>query len=137
MKRVLAIACVLSLAAVGTALAAIGSEADYSAAMKEVGSTNGALGKAIASSSATDAAAASAKLEALFKDVNAYWTAKKVDDATTASASAIAAAQAISKAVAANDMAAATEARTKLGATCMACHTAHREKTPEGGWKMK
>jgi len=116
---------------------AITSEADYSAAMKEIGSTNGTLGKAITSGAAEDAAKSSARLETLFKDVHAYWTAKKVDDATTAAASAVAASQAISKAVAANDMMAAAEARTKLGATCMACHTAHREKTAEGGWKMK
>jgi cytochrome c556 len=137
MKRVFVIVCALSLAVVGNAMAAIGSEADYAAAMKEVGSTNGTLGKAITSGAAEDAAKASARLEALFKDVQAYWTAKKVDDATTAATSAVAAAQAISKAVAAKDMTAAGEARTKLGATCMSCHTAHREKTPEGGWKMK
>lgn len=144
MKRVLAIACVLSLAVIGTVMAqapmakmAITSEADYAAVMKEVGSTNGMLGKAIQSSASADAAKAAARLEVLFKDVHAYWAAKKVQDATDAAANAIAAAGAISKAVAANDMAAATEARTKLGAQCMACHTAHREKTPEGGWKMK
>jgi cytochrome c556 len=144
MKRVFSVALVLSLALVGTVMAqapmakvAITSEADYSAVMKEVGSTNGMLGKAITSSAAADAAKGAARLETLFKDVQAYWTAKKVDDATTAATSAVAAAQAISKAVAANDMTAAAEARTKLGATCMACHTAHREKTPEGGFKMK
>jgi cytochrome c556 len=144
MKRVLSVAFVLSLVLVGTVMAqapmaklAITSEADYSAVMKEVGSTNGMLGKAITSGVAADAAKGAARLEVLFKDVQAYWTAKKVDDATTAATSAVAAAQAISKAVAANDMTAAGEARTKLGAACMGCHTAHREKTPEGGWKMK
>jgi cytochrome c556 len=144
MKRALVITFVLSLALIGTVMAqtpmtkvAITSEADYSAVMKEVGSTNGTLGKAITSGVAADAAKASARLETLFNDVHAYWTAKKVDDATTAAAAAVAAAQAISKAVAANDMTAAGEARTKLAAQCMACHTAHREKLPEGGFKMK
>jgi cytochrome c556 len=140
MKRLLAFAFVLSLALVGTVVAqtkmAITSEADYAAVMKEVGSTNGMLGKAITSASAADAAKASARLETLFKDVHAYWAAKKVDDATTFAMSAITAAGAVSKAVAANDMAAATEARTKMAATCMGCHTAHREKT-EAGFKMK
>ncbi len=144
MKRAFAITFVMSLALIGSVMAqtpmtkvAITSEADYAAVMKEVGSTNGTLGKAITSGVAADAATASARLETLFKDVHAYWAAKKVDDATTAAAAAGAAAQAISKAVAANDMTAAGEARTKLGAQCMACHTAHREKMPEGGWKMK
>ena len=144
MKRVLAIAIVLSLALIGTVMAqapmakmAIMSEADYSAVMKEVGSTNGLLGKAITSAAAADAAKASARLEVLFKDVQAYWSGKKVDDATTAASNAVAAAGAVSKAVAANDMTAAGEARTKLASQCMASHTAHREKLPEGGFKMK
>jgi len=62
---------------------------------------------------------------------------KKVEDATTAAKNAVAASQAIAKAVAAHDMAAANTAATTLGAQCMACHTAHREKTPEGTFKMK
>ncbi len=143
MKRLFAIAVVMSLALAGTMMAqapmkmGINSEADYAAAMKEIGSNNGMIGKAITSGAAADAAKGSAILEARFKDVNAYWTAKKVDDAIKFSADALAASQALSKALAANDMTAAGEARTKLGATCMGCHTAHREKTPEGGWKMK
>jgi cytochrome c556 len=151
MKRVLGTTFVFGIALMGTLIAQAGSkpaaqgsmaktsittEAEYSAAMKEIGSTNGMLGKAIQSASAADAAKASARLETLFNDVHGYWVAKKVDDASTASANAVAAAQAISKAVAANDMTAAAEARTKLGATCMACHTAHREKT-DAGFVMK
>lgn len=45
--------------------------------------------------------------------------------------------QAVQKALAANDMAAAETARANVAAQCMGCHTAHREKTPEGGWRMK
>jgi cytochrome c556 len=151
MKRVLGVTFVLSVVLVGTLMAQAGatpagqapmtkttitSPADYSTVMKEVGSTNGMLGKAIQSGAAADAAKASARLETLFTDVHAYWVAKKVEDASTASANAITAAQAVSKAVAANDMTAAAEARTKLGAQCMACHTAHREKT-DAGFIMK
>ena len=146
MKRVLGLTVVLSVVLMGTLMAQAGqapmakttimSPADYSTAMKEVGSTNGMLGKAIQSNSAADAAKASARLETLFKDVQAYWAGKKVDDATNFAGNAVAAAQAISKAVAANDMAAATEARTKLASQCMGCHTAHREKT-DAGFVMK
>jgi cytochrome c556 len=151
MKRVLGITVVLSVALMGTLMAQAGatpagqssmtkttitSPADYSTIMKEVGSTNGMLGKAIQSGSAADAAKAAARLETLFNDVHAYWVGKKVEDASTASANAVTALQAISKAIAANDMTAAAEARTKLAATCMACHTAHREKT-DAGFVMK
>jgi len=34
-------------------------------------------------------------------------------------------------------VAAAETARAAFAGTCMACHTAHREKLPEGGWRIK
>jgi hypothetical protein len=116
---------------------AITSDEDYSKAMKEVGAQNGAMRKAIASASEADVAASAAKLETTFKDVQAYWENKKVEDATTAAKNAVAASQAIAKATAAHDMAAATTASTTLAAQCTSCHTAHREKLPEGGFKIK
>lgn len=142
MKRVLWIASLFSFAvAVSVAAQApmkIASDADYAATMKEIGSLNGLLGKAIKGGAVDDAAkAAPARLEALFKNVEGYWSAKKVADATTAAQTAITAAQAVSKAFGANDMAAAETARASLASQCMGCHTAHREKLPEGGFKMK
>jgi cytochrome c556 len=115
----------------------ISSEDDYSKAMKEVGAQNNALRKAIQTPSEADVAASAAKLETIFKDVQAYWENKKVDDAATAAKNAVAATQAISKAAAAHDMAAATAASTTLGQQCMTCHTAHRERQPDGSFKMK
>src|SRR3954462_4751266 len=85
MKRVLGTTFVFGIALMGTLIAQAGSkpaaqgsmaktsittEAEYSAAMKEIGSTNGMLGKAIQSASAADAAKASARLETLFNDVH-------------------------------------------------------------------
>jgi hypothetical protein len=116
---------------------AISSEDDYSKVMKEVGAQNGALRKAIASSSEADVTASAAKLEAAFKDVQAYWENKKVEDATTAAKNAVAASQAISKAAAAHDMPAATTASQTLASQCMSCHTAHRDRLPDGTFKMK
>jgi hypothetical protein len=116
---------------------AISSEEDYSKAMKEVGAQNGVLRKATTSASEADVAASAAKLETIFKDVQAYWENKKVEDATTAAKNAVAASQAISKAAAAHDMPAATAASQTLAAQCMTCHTAHRERLPDGSFKMK
>jgi hypothetical protein len=116
---------------------AIGSDADYSKAMKEVGTTSAALRKSIATPSEADAAAAAARLETIFKDVQAYWDGKKVDDAAGFAKNAVAAAQAVSKAVAAHDMPAAGAANQTLGAQCMSCHMAHRDRLPDGSFKMK
>lgn len=146
MKRLVSLASVLSfafavsLAAQATPPAAkstIATEADYATHMKEVGQLNGVLNKSIKGGMADEAGKAAARMEVLFKNVHAYWTEKKVDDATTASQTAVTALQAVQKALAANDMMAAETARATLASACMTCHTAHREKTPEGGWKMK
>jgi hypothetical protein len=142
MKRVLAIASVLFAFAFAVSLTAqapakIGSEADYAATMKEVGSTNGALTKAIKAGDAAEASKAAMRLEVLFKNVHAYWNDKKVADATTAAQTAVTSLGQIQKALAANDMTAAETARATLAAQCQGCHKEHREKTPEGGWRMK
>ena len=84
---------------------------------------------------AAEAATAAARLEVLLKNVHTYWSEKKVEDATTAAQTVVTSLQAVQKALTANDMAAAETARAAIGANCMACHTAHREKLPEGGFK--
>jgi cytochrome c556 len=147
MKRVLSFACIasfalaVSLAAqappVPAAPAKIVTEADYAATMKEVGQNNGVMTKSIKGDMPDEALKAAMRLETLFKNVHAYWVDKKVADATTAANTAITSLQAVQKALASKDMAAAEAARATVAAQCMACHTAHREKTPEGGWRMK
>ena len=116
---------------------AITSPADYSTTMKDVNTQNMALQKALTSAAEADVAAAAAKLETDFKNVQAYWEDKKVEDATTASKNAVAAVQAISKAAAAHDMAAANAALPQLRATCGGCHMAHRTRMPDGTFEIK
>jgi len=148
MKRVLSIACLLfsfslavSLAAQGTMAPTAGmkitTDAEYSTHMKEIQQMNGVLNKSIKGGDAAEAGKAAARMEVLFKNVHAYWAAKKVEDATTAAQNVVTSVQAVQKALASNDMAAAETARAAIGANCMSCHTAHREKLPEGGFKIK
>ena len=147
MKRVLTVASLVfsvalavSLSAQGTAPTAgmkIASDADYATHMKEIGQLNGVLNKSMKGGDAAEAGKAAARMEVLFKNVHAYWNDKKVTDATTAAMGAVSSLQAVQKALGANDMAAAETARAAIGANCMSCHTAHREKLPEGGFKIK
>jgi cytochrome c556 len=152
MKRVLSIACLLFSFALTVSLSAqttppagsaptagmkIATDADYAVHMKEIQQMNGVLNKSIKAGDAAEAGKAAARLEVLFKNVHSYWVAKKVDDATTASQNIVTSLQAVQKALAANDMAAAETARAAIGANCMSCHTAHREKLPEGGFRIK
>ena len=146
MKRLVSLASVLSfafavsLAAQATPPAAkstIASEADYATHMKEVGQLNGVLNKSIKAGDAAEAGKAAARMEVLFKNVHTYWADKKIADATTAAQGVVTSLQAVQKALTANDMAAAETARAAIGANCMSCHTAHREKLPEGGFRIK
>jgi hypothetical protein len=147
MKRVLLVASLVfsvalagSLSAQGTAPTAgmkIASDADYATHMKEIGQLNGVLNKSMKGGDAAEAGKAAARMEVLFKNVHAYWNDKKVMDATTAAMGVVSSLQALQKALGANDMTAAETARAAIGANCMSCHTAHREKLPEGGFKIK
>ena len=149
MKRVLSITCLSLTIALTLALQAtpaaqaptagmkIASDADYAIHMKEIGQMNGLLNKSIKAGDAAEATKAAARLEVLFKNIHSYWSAKKVADATTASETAVTGLQATQKALAANDMTAAETARATVAGTCMTCHTAHREKLPEGGFRIK
>jgi len=137
------IGCFLMLAAASLAAQApmakmaIASTDDYSKAMKQVGTDSAALRKSIATPSEADAAAATARLESAFKDVQGYWEHKKVDDAAGFAKNAVAAVQAVSNALAAHDMDAAAAANQTLAGTCTACHAAHRDRLPDGSFKMK
>lgn len=145
MKRVLSIACLLFCVALAVSVSAqaptagmkIASDADYATHMKEIGQLNGVLNKSIKGGMADEAGKAAARMEVLFKNIHGYWSAKKVEDATTAASTAVTSLAAIQKATASNDMTAAETARASLAGTCMTCHTAHREKLPEGGFRIK
>ena len=152
MKRVLSIACLLfcfsltlsisaqtppATAGAPTAGMKITTDAEYATHMKEIQQANGMLNKSIKAGDAAEAQKAAARLEVLFKNVHTYWADKKIADATTASQNIVTSLQAVQKALAANDMAAAETARASIGANCMSCHTAHREKLPEGGFRIK
>ena len=153
MKRVLSLTGVAFIVAFAVSLAAqatpapagqapmagmiIATDADYAVHMKEIGQLNGVLNKSIKAGAADEATKAATRLEVLFKNVHGYWTGKKIEDATTAAQTAVTSLQAVQKALAANDMTAAETARGSLAGACMTCHTAHREKLPEGGFRIK
>ena len=145
MKRVLSTACLLFSFALAVSLSAqaptpgmkIASDADYATHMKEIGQLNGVLNKSMKAGDAAEAQKAAARMEVLFKNVHTYWVDKKVADATTAAQSVVTSLQAVQKALAAKDMAAAETARAAIGANCMSCHKEHREKLPEGGFRIK
>lgn len=115
----------------------ITTDAEFATHMKEIQQQNGILNKSIKGGMADEATKAATRLEVLFKNIHGYWLGKKVEDATTVSQTAVTSLQTVQKALASNDMAAAETARATYAGTCMTCHTAHREKLPEGGFRIK
>ena len=110
---------------------------DLSKAMKTAGSTMGPLKKALDTGTMADVGPAAAKLEGVFTTSEKFWAAKHVTDATKWSQDGLAAAKALSKAAAAGDAEASKAAFAKIGGTCKGCHDAHREKLPDGSYKIK
>src|SRR5687767_12964510 len=105
------------------------TEEEYDKLMKAVGAANGTIAKA--TDGATIAAEAK-KLQALFKDAQQFWTARKNKEAADYSASAMMHAAEIEKAATANNMDSVAGHRKELGGVCQACHKANREKTETG-----
>ena len=129
---VLLAATVAVIVAIGSATiisAQAKTEEDYDKLMKAVGAANGAMGKA--TDGATIAAEAK-KLQALFKDAQQFWAARKNKEAADWSASAMTHAAEIEKAATANNMESVAAHRKELGGVCQTCHKANREKTETG-----
>ena len=105
------------------------TDEDYDKLMKGVGAANGAMRKATEG----DAVAAEAKkLVALFKDVNAFWTARKNTEAAEWATAAMNHAAEIEKAATAKDLPGAQGHMKELGGVCQTCHAKYREKTETG-----
>jgi cytochrome c556 len=113
------------------------TDESYATVMKEIAPTFQSLQKNNTAMNYADAAKDAQKLEAWFKDVQAYWEAKKVDDAVGFAKTAVAATQDMSKASTAMNATGLTDAQKALGGTCQGCHSAHREKLADGSFKMK
>src|SRR5262245_24728383 len=127
---VIAVCFVLALALTVTGQA----PRDIDAIMKEVGPIAQGLGAKINGGDTAGVAADAAKLEALFKEAQNFFAKEKIADAEGWAKSS---AEAAGKA--AKDAKAGTvdKAQKNLGINCKQCHDVHREKNPDGTFKLK
>jgi cytochrome c556 len=112
-------------------------QAAFEAAMKTILPTAGSLRKNVADKNADGAKADAAKLEAIFKTSEDFWTERKAQDAVDFSATGKTAAAAIGKLAAAGEWDKIPAEQQKIQATCSGCHSAHREGSREAGYKVK
>jgi len=82
---------------------------------------------------ATDAAT----LKKLFADNETFWTARKVDDAAAFARTGSKGAEALEMAAKAKNDEGIAAASKDVNGTCQGCHTAHRERLPDGTSEIK
>jgi cytochrome c556 len=128
------------LFAVFTAVAAtprIQDEQEYSGLMKSVQATVGSIRKNLEAKAAEDVAKDAGKLEEAFKKSEEFWTKRKTEDAIKWSQQSQAAAKEVGAAAKGGDWEKAAASMRGVMGGCAGCHGAHREKLPEGGYKIK
>ena len=110
-------------------LAQAKTDEDYDKLMKAVGAANGAMRGAAKEQNMAGISAEATKMVALFKDAQAFWTARNNAEAAEWSGAAMKHADAISKAT---DAPGVMGAMKELGGTCQTCHAKYRDKDANG-----
>lgn len=110
--------------------------ADYQKAMQELGAFNAGIDKAVADENYDTVAKLALSAKDAFKVAETYWTGKSADAADLAQKGGKAAA----------DLNVMAGIKSKEGAefsaagakeVCAGCHTAHRERMPDGTFQIK
>lgn len=112
-------------------------EQEFGKWMKTVNATMGGLRTNIQEKKAEETAKGAATLVDAFKKSEEFWKGRKKDDAVEWSKKAWTAASEVEAAAKAGDFDKAGTALRGVFPNCQACHTAYRERTPEGGYKFK
>jgi len=113
------------------------TDADLDKLMKDIGGTLGVLRKSIDAQNAETAKEQAGKIEALFEDVDDFWSARNVKDAAEMADDAAEHADHVEDAIDAKDFAKAAEHMKLLQSTCGGCHGKYRDKAPDGGYRIK
>jgi cytochrome c556 len=104
------------------------TDEDYDKLMKAVGAANGAMRGAAKEQNGAGVTAEAKKMVALFKEAQAFWTARKNTEAAEWAGSAATHAAAIDGA----NMESAMGHMKELGGTCQTCHAKYRDKDANG-----
>src|SRR5437016_4269172 len=137
MSRQLAWAVILAAAILAAGASFAQQKKPYNELMKDIAATYASVKKNLDASAAPAAAADAAKLQALFKDTEDFWSQFKTKDALDAAKGAQDAAGAIVTAAKANNIQKAQASYSGVGKFCNGCHTSHREQMPDKSYKIK
>jgi len=112
-----------------SSLAQVKTDEDYDKLMKAVGAANGAMRGAAKEQNLAGISAEATKMVALFKDAQAFWTARNNAEAAEWAGAAMKHADALSKGT---DAASIMGSMKELGGTCQTCHAKYRDKDANG-----
>jgi hypothetical protein len=104
--------------------------------MKAINERAGVIRK-LPSKASPEAATHAEQIAGLFDEMKGFWSKRNFTDAVQWADEGKAAATALATAAKAGDAASADASFGALNGTCRSCHTAHREKTPEGKYRIK
>lgn len=104
--------------------------------MKATGASLGVLRK-LEKKTGPEAVTQAEKIGGIYENMIGFWRQRNSEDAVKLSTEGKAAAVELASAAHADDADKAAAAFARLGGTCKGCHDAHREKTPEGKYKIK
>ena len=110
---------------------------EFQATMKSTGASFATLRKTVEAKQGPETAAAAEKLVPLYKQVQAHFEEHKMQDGITMAKTGQESAANLAAAAKAGDWDKASAELKTIGGTCQGCHTAHREKLPDGTYKMK
>jgi hypothetical protein len=112
-------------------------EAAFDQYMKRVGGAYSALRQAGDASNRERTMTNAAVIKDTFREVEAFWKAREQADAIGWAQESRAHAEKIERAVAVGRWDAARESITSLGRTCQSCHSVHRERLDDGGYRIR
>ncbi len=116
---------------------AILTEADFAAAMEEMDYVSGDAELHIDAKYWGDLGTDTDAMKALLEQVRTFWVAREVQGAIDFTEQALAATAALSRASGTGDGGQADQAFSDLRATCRSCHREFRERTEDGGYRIK
>lgn len=105
--------------------------------MKQIGPTNQGIGKKVDGVDYEGVAKDAASLSMLFAEVEKFWKERNIEDAVKFAGMAQKAAAELETAATTKNVTEIAEARKMLGGQCQGCHTAHRDKMPDGTFGIK
>ncbi len=105
--------------------------------MEKVGKAAGVLRKAVPAKAFADVSAAAGQMAELFPQTVAAWEKRGYADAVKWTNEATALSKELKAAADAGHAEHVSEVFSKLGQNCKTCHEAHREKLPDGKYKIK